>query len=215
MFPTFLSFLLRYEGGISVEQFSSLPAAFQAMREATFVNDPDDRGGATLCGITLPTYRLYLRQYYGREDAGQATADELRHLDYFDWQNIVRRQYWAPLHCDEMQWPGVALCLADFGFNSGVTRAVRALQSALNEVAVSAGQRNYTLAVDGIYGPATAQCVKRLLTTRIRALEVCRLVTKARLALIEGGVASGRIHAKFRTGLIRRAEHILLRASGF
>ena len=209
-FSTFLSLLLRFEASILVEQYDSFQAAFDAHRFNALVNDPDDRGGATFCGITLDTYRLYLCGFYGRTDTDAVGADDLRELTYYDWQNIVRRHYWAPLHCDEMRSPGVAVCVADFAFNSGPARAVRALQSALNEVAVRAGSHLQPLLLDGVVGTLTLDCMRRLLTTSIRARQVSDLVTQARLALIDGGIANGRIHPKYRTGLTRRARYVHL-----
>lgn len=55
---------------------------------------------------------------------------------------IYRRDYWAAAGCDRLPWP-INLLVFDFAVNSGVSRAVRALQTALKVIP------------DGIVGPVT------------------------------------------------------------
>ena len=203
-----LRLLLRFEGGIQSDRYFSLEEAFEAGRARAFSNDPDDRGGATFCGVTLATYRRYLADYYGRPDAARATPYQLRQLSFFDWENIIRRYYWSPLQCDKMRWPCVALCVADYGFNSGIDRAAHALQEALNEIASHTGLPYRPLATDGVVGPCTIDAIRQWLTTRTRANLVAEFVCDQRWAFVEQAVGRGAIHRKYYNGLKRRIEQL-------
>lgn len=211
----FLAFLLRYEGGIMSDKYCSLQEAFCTERKKAFANDPADRGGATLCGITLTTYKRYLTEFYGRADADRATPLELRQISYFDWKNIVCRYYWDALRCGEMVWPGVALCVADFGFNSGTDRAARMLQQLLNTLAAQMGMPFEPLAVDGLVGPATIGFIRKWISTRTRANVLCEMLCDQRAQFVERAVALGAINAKFGKGLnnrIRALRYLALQA---
>jgi lysozyme family protein len=94
-FHACLAFTLKYEGGRS--------------------NDPHDRGGRTMEGVTQATYDAYrVKKPLGRTDVftmGAAERDE-----------IYRNEYWDPVNGDVLR-AGEDLCVFDFAVNSGVARA--------------------------------------------------------------------------------------------
>ncbi len=122
--------------------------------EGGWADHPKDPGGATMKGVTLTTFRRYVRG---------ATKTDLRNISDEMLQKIYRAGYWDKLRCDELP-VGVDLVAFDGGVNSGPGRAGKWLQGAV-------GARK-----DGIVGdktlarvltqdPATvvkAVCAKRL-----------------------------------------------------
>lgn len=110
-------------------------------REGGYVNDPTDRGGETMYGVTLKTARQY--GYTG----------EMRNLPYEQAFAIYDAMYWAPLKLDEIQLVSEAIAeqLFDFCVNSGPSQAGKSLQRALN--VLNNGQALYPdLLVDGAIG---------------------------------------------------------------
>lgn len=98
--------------------------------EGTAYEDvPGDRGGPTKCGVTYAR----LAQVKGIKVpargtlAYEALKDELRHLSMETVEAIYRSDYWAAVGGDDLP-SGVDYAVADFGLNSGPSRAVKYLQ---------------------------------------------------------------------------------------
>jgi lysozyme family protein len=87
--------------------------------EGGYSNHPADPGGPTNFGITLETYRRYVKA-----DAGAA---DIRAMSMQQAAAIYRARYWDALRCDELS-AGLDYCLFDYGVNSGVGRAAKVLQ---------------------------------------------------------------------------------------
>lgn len=108
--------------------------------EGGYVNDPRDPGGETKFGVSK-------RQYPGEDIAGLTLARA---------KAIYLRDYWGPAGCDAVP-AGAKFDLFDMAVNSGVKRAVRCLQEAVEETA------------DGILGPRTLQAVQSMPAARLAA----------------------------------------------
>ena len=99
---------------------------FVLSMEGGFVNDPNDKGGATKYGISQRAYPDLDIQHLTEE---QAVA-------------IYYQDYWRACRCDEL--PAAAACLVfDTAVNMGTRTAIRFLQQSLKVVD------------DGIIGPKT------------------------------------------------------------
>lgn len=107
--------------------------------EGGFVNDKDDKGGSTMTGITLATYR----QFYGKDK----TADDLKFIPYDEWKSILKRGYWDKMKADNIHSQAVAELCVDMAFMSGSTTAIKKVQRALK------------LKDDGIIGPLTLKAL--------------------------------------------------------
>lgn len=83
--------------------------------EGGFVDDPDDRGGATNRGITLKTYEGWCR----RHGYPRPTAQRLKDLDYETWARIAKELFWDKVGGDDIRDQRVANLIADWAFNSG------------------------------------------------------------------------------------------------
>ncbi|MBK8752351.1 MAG: peptidoglycan-binding protein [Candidatus Competibacteraceae bacterium] len=99
--------------------------------EGGFADTQGDPGGKTKYGISQRAYpKLHIAELT-REDA----------------QAIYRRDYWIPIHGDELPY-GLDLLMLDGAINQGVTTAVTLLQRALR------------IKDDGIIGPETLTAAK-------------------------------------------------------
>jgi lysozyme family protein len=129
--------------------------------EGGYVDHPRDPGGATNLGITQGT----LAAWKGRP----VTKAEVRALTVDEAGLIYRARYWDPIKGDKLP-AGLDLALFDFAVNSGVSRAVRTLQSIV-------GAR-----VDGDLGLITLQAINgRSASALIRKLQAARLAFLRRL----------------------------------
>jgi len=118
-FQRALSLLLKHEGG--------------------FVNHPADPGGATNKGITLATFRQYVKK--------SGTVDDLKNISDAQVAEVYKRHYWNSVRADMMP-SGVDYAVFDYVVNSGPGRAIKHLQRVLG------------VAEDGIIGQMTLAAVR-------------------------------------------------------
>jgi len=143
--------------------------------EGGYVNHPADPGGETKYGITKRSY----------------PATDIAALTLAGAQEIYRRDYWAPLRCDEMPW-AIALSVFDAGVNSGTGTAARWLQTAVKARA------------DGAIGPMTLAAVAKADPHEIAAELIAR-----RLHLMAGLPGWG----AFGLGWSRRLAKLAMQAA--
>lgn len=98
--------------------------------EGKVVEDvPGDGGGPTKWGITIG--RLATRKGVKLPKRGakgwDALKAELYALTEAQIRDFYKRDYWDVVRADELP-PGIAYCVADYGLNSGPSRAIKALQ---------------------------------------------------------------------------------------
>lgn len=133
-------FILRWEGG--------------------YVNDPDDRGGATNRGVTLATFR----HFYGSD----ATVEQLRTLTDAQWFHIFKTGYWDRWQADQIASQSIANLLVDWVWASGVHGIVQP-------------QKILDVEPDGVVGPKTLEALHAR-----QAEELFYQLRAARLAFVEG-----------------------------
>lgn len=107
--------------------------------EGGFVDDPKDPGGRTNEGVTQAVYNDW------RASEGLPPAD-VKLIGQWEVQAIYRKLYWAALSADLLPF-GVDYAAFDFAVNSGVNRATRFLQKAVD------------VSDDGQIGPVTIAAV--------------------------------------------------------
>jgi lysozyme family protein len=128
--------------------------------EGGFVNHPDDPGGATNRGITARTLAAHL----GRN----VTVDDVRNISDHTVATIYRRNYWDAARCSVMP-AGLDYAVFDFAVNSGVSRAVRTLQTVLGVNA------------DGVIGDITLRAILNADVTQL-IFDLC----DRRMAFLKG-----------------------------
>ena len=126
--------------------------------EGGFVDDPDDRGGATNMGITQAT----LAEWRGKH----VTAEDVKALKVEEAAGIYKARYWDKMNLDLVISQSLAEAVMDFGVNAGIKTAAKELQKAANWVHGGEGR----LAVDGAIGPITIRFVN-VLDERMLALK--------------------------------------------
>ena len=104
-----------------------------------YTNRPSDKGGPTMSGVTLATYR----QYYG----SNKTIADLQHMTEAEWRTIMK-SYWDRVKGDKILRQCVADMIADWHINSGFA-GIKAAQRALGTTA------------DGIVGEKTLALLNR------------------------------------------------------
>ena len=95
---------------------------FVLVREGGYVNNPNDKGGATNKGITQNTYNAYLKR------KGRPTRD-VRNITDTEVEDIYYSSYWLGAGCDKMSPKFAVLCF-DTAVNMGVGRVKPFLQEA-------------------------------------------------------------------------------------
>ncbi|RVA90042.1 hypothetical protein EN925_15845, partial [Mesorhizobium sp. M7A.F.Ca.US.006.04.2.1] len=107
--------------------------------EGGWSDNPSDPGGATMKGVTLASFRRYVK-------AGATKAD-LRAISDAQVATVYRRFYWDAVLGAELP-DGVDHAVFDFAVNSGPGRAAKYLQAAVG------------VAQDGRIGPVTVAAAK-------------------------------------------------------
>ena len=116
--------------------------------EGGFVNDPDDKGGATNHGVTQQSYSKFL----GRE----ATIDDVRKMSVDDAKECYKQDFWYPAKVDRFP-ENLRHIYFDMVVNMGRKNAGKILQQAVNTKKNSA-----VLEVDGIIGSGSLRYIPDL-----------------------------------------------------
>lgn len=153
--------------------------------EGGYVNHPDDPGGATNRGITIATFRRYIKP--------SGTVADLKALTEEQAVIVYKRQYWDAVLADMLP-PGVDYTVFDFAVNSGPTRAVKELQ------------RVVKAKPDGKVGPNTLKAVEAM-----PPKDVIRQVNARRLAFMKS-IRGGSLWNTFGRGWQRRVDEVLHRS---
>ena len=106
--------------------------------EGGFVNDPDDKGGATNFGVTQQSYSNFLGSPASIDDVKNMTRDEAK--------ECYKKDFWIPAKVDRMP-DNLKHLYFDMVVNMGRRNAGKILQQAVNTKKNSA-----VLDVDGIIG---------------------------------------------------------------
>lgn len=97
-------------------------------------NSPYDRGGFTVDGVTLTTFR----RFYGQDK----TEADLRNMTRPQWRHIMKTGYWDVCKADRIEDQRLAEIITDWCVNSGTAR-IRNVQTILG------------VRPDGAVGPIT------------------------------------------------------------
>lgn len=101
-------------------------------------NRSSDRGGFTVDGVTLTTFR----RFYGQGK----TEDDLRNMTRPMWRHIMKSGYWDVCKADQIEDQALAEIIVDWCVNSGTLR-IRNVQTILG------------VKPDGCVGPITLDAI--------------------------------------------------------
>ena len=114
--------------------------------EGGYVDDPDDRGGATKYGVIQRTL-----DYYNKLENDLEMPASVRDLTTEQAKRVYWALYWNKYY-DEIEEKRLAFKVFDIGINIGVRTAVKKLQLVLS-------RHGADLKIDGIFGPKTLHAV--------------------------------------------------------
>lgn len=103
--------------------------------EGGFANHPYDKGGATMKGVTIGTFR----HFFGAEK----TVEDLKRITNEQWTEVLRECFWKPWKADQIKNQSIANICVDFAWGSGCIKSVMKVQKA------------FGLTADGKVGPIT------------------------------------------------------------
>ena len=116
--------------------------------EGGFVNDPDDKGGATNFGVTQSSYSAYL--------GSKASVEDVRNMTREEAKECYKQDFWNPAKVDRLP-ENLRHIYFDMVVNMGRKNAGKIIQQAVNT------KKNQTLLeVDGIVGSGTLSHVTSL-----------------------------------------------------
>lgn len=116
---------------------------YEKVYEGGYANHPADKGGPTMCGVTQRVYDGYRR-------AKGLQRRSVKQLEYEEWKDIFRRQYWNVIQGDRLP-VGVDLAVFDGALNSGPYQSALWLQRALGTY--------YKGEIDGHIGAGTLAAI--------------------------------------------------------
>lgn len=176
-----IPFLILWESGVS-DSSADNQTLFQKAKSKGIVNDPADRGGATLVGVTLATYKDYCR----RKGLGFPDAKALTNLSYKEWLDILKTMFWDRWHADAINDQRVAEMLVDWVWTSG-------------SYGITIPQKTLGVMPDGIVGPLTLRAVNS-----VAPFLLLEKLKKERISYIDRICTSRPSNLRFRSGWLRR-----------
>ena len=140
----FQRFVLAFETGIRFRRNYTEPlvTSFARASASGWSDDPADAGGATMCGVTLKTYRAWCSRM-GYPKPGK---DSLRKIPYSHWRAILKQNYWDVCCADLIATPALARIIVDWVWGSG-PKVLKRVQGIVGTTR------------DGIIGPMTLQAI--------------------------------------------------------
>lgn len=178
-------FILKWETGTTGPGLTN-EQLFEKAKKRGFANDPDDLGGATMCGVTLATYTEYCR----RKGYPKPSVATLKAIKYADWLAILKTMFWDRWQADQITNASIALMLVDFVWASGAN-GITVPQKAIGVVA------------DGKVGPKTLAAIN---AREPKAL--FDLLYKERVAYINRICAARPKNLKYKKGWMNRLNDI-------
>lgn len=107
--------------------------------EGGYSNHPNDKGGCTMKGITLSTFK----QYYGKNK----TCADLKNIQDGEWLYIFEDGFWNPCKADEIKNQSIANIIVDWAWHSGTKTVIKKIQKILD------------VEIDGIVGKQTINAI--------------------------------------------------------
>ena len=190
-FDEIIPFFLKWEAGLGKHALSlPLEQMFEEARKTGYGNDPDDRGGATLCGVILSTYRAYCKS----KGLPQPGIKDLKAMPFAHWREIAKTMFWDRWQADEITSQPVANILVDWVWASG-------------QHGITIPQKLLGVKADGTVGPKTLAALN---ARESRAL--FEQLRQARLRFIDSICARRPANNKFRRGWLNRLNAITYEA---
>ena len=180
-----IPFLIFWETGI---QDPSLPneTLFAKAKAGGIANDSADRGGATMVGVTIGTYRNYCKHMR----LPTPSVSSLSKLSYSEWLDILKTMFWDRWQADQIADQRVADMLVDWVWTSG-------------SYGITIPQKLLSVKTDGIVGPKTLYAVNSR-----NPAELFKSLKRERIAYTNRICKSRPANSKFISGWLRRINSL-------
>lgn len=186
-----IPFLLYFEAGLS-KHYINLPfdEMFEKAKLTGWANDPDDSGGATMCGVTTATWKSV---GYDKDGDGDIDMYDLKLITFDDWYSrVLKPHFWDRWKADQINCQAIANTLVDWVWASGAN-------------GIKIPQRILGVKIDGIVGPKTIAAINAA-----DAKALFNQIQSARNNFIEDCIRKKPKNKKFRNGWLRRLNAITL-----
>lgn len=107
--------------------------------EGGYANHPNDKGGCTMKGVTIGTFR----RYFGNNK----TCSDLKNITDEQWLYVFEKGYWNPCKADDINNQSIANIIVDWAWLSGTKTAIKKTQKILG------------IDADGIVGEQTINAI--------------------------------------------------------
>lgn len=143
-FKKIIPHLLKWECKGLTQADLALPVdqLFAKARQGGYANLKNDKGGHTMCGVTLDTYKAYC----AKKGLKNTTWAHFRAMPFTHWYAIAKEMFWDRWRADEIRSQSVAEMLVDWTWHSGSHGIVRP-------------QRLLGVLCDGVVGKVTISAV--------------------------------------------------------
>lgn len=185
----FVPFVIKYETGTTGAGLTN-ERLFEKARKKGFANDPDDLGGATMCGVTLSTYRAYCRT----KDKANPTVAQLKAISYTDWLCVLKSMFWDKWKACQITSQSIAELLVDWVWASGA-------------YGIKLPQKVLGVKIDGIVGNATLSAVNGKDPAKLFAA-----LKQERIEFIDRICKSRPANRKYKNGWLNRINAIKYKA---
>lgn len=180
----FIPILLRWEASVTIKNNETLESAFNRAKKTGWSNDPHDRGGATMIGITLDTYKAYCK-YKGWKTP---KIEDLKNMQCKVWVDIVYSMFWNKWKADTIADQTVANMVVDWLFHSG-SSTIKKVQTLLG------------ITADGIVGQKTIIALNN-------AVGIKEKLYSSRKSYLNSIVKNNPSQKKFLNGWINRLNYV-------
>lgn len=142
-----------------------LPVVIEAEGGYRFTDDPADRGGQTVAGITRknwPDERLWVeidKALAGGLKSGDYLSGDLHRLAHTTAQHVYHEGYWKVMRLGQLRSIEAARAIMLCGVLAGPSTAIELVQTTINNIMDEAA-----VAVDGIMGPQTLNQISKRTT---------------------------------------------------
>lgn len=114
-----IPYICHFEAGVEVNYLNGSPESiFAHARKTGFANDPDDKGGYTMVGVILDTYKSYCR----KKGYPVPTPQRLHDIPFNQWKEIFKGMFWDKMQADRIVSQGIANMCVDWLWISGTGR---------------------------------------------------------------------------------------------
>lgn len=180
-----IPFLIFWETGIQDPSLTN-ETIFAKAKARGIASDPDDRGGATMVGVTINTYQEYC--YRRRLPIPQVSS--LSTLSYSQWLDILKTMFWDRWKADLIADQKVAEILVDWVWTSG-------------SYGITIPQKLLGVKTDGIVGQKTLYAVNAR-----HPAELFDSLKRERIAYTNRICQARPANAKFRSGWLQRINSL-------